>query len=191
MLPVERLHRIKEIITTRKNVKISELSKELDVSEMTIHRDIKPLVDDGFVIKTFGGVSLAQTSPVEANDDCVYCSRPIHEKLAYKLILSNNRSEIACCAHCGLLRHRQLGEEVVQAITFDFLRQTTISAHLATFVLDSSIDVGCCRPQVLTFEYKDHAEKFVKGFDGTVYPLEDAMESVFEKMNGSSGCCHK
>lgn len=190
MLPVERLERIQKIVQERKNVKISELSKELGVSEMTIHRDIKQLVDEGFVIKTFGGVSLAQTTVPVADDMCIYCSRPIHEKLAYKLILSNNQTETACCAHCGLLRHRQLGEEVSQAITYDFFKQTTISAQMASFVMDTSVHIGCCQPQVLTFESKEHATNFVKGFGGAVYQLNEAIEAVYEKMNGSGGCCH-
>lgn len=189
MLPVERLHRIKELIQKEKNLKISDLSNELGVSEMTIHRDLKPLVDEGIAIKTFGGVSLAKSAQVESNDMCIYCSRPIHEKLAYRLILQDNKIEIACCAHCGLLRHRQLGDDVIQAICYDFLKQTTISAQLTSFVLDTSIDIGCCQPQVLTFEWRGHAEKFVKGFGGVIYSFEEAMEVVFNKMKGAP-CCH-
>src|SRR5690625_1566185 len=150
MLPVERLHRIKELIQKKKNLKISDLSKELGVSEMTIHRDLKPLVEEGAVIKTFGGVSLANDDPVEPSDMCIYCSRPIHEKLAYRLILPNNKIDIACCAHCGLLRHRQLDDKVVQAICYDFFRQTTISAQLTSFVMGTTVDIGCCQPRVLT-----------------------------------------
>lgn len=188
MLPVERLHRIKKLIQAKKNVKISELSKELGVSEMTIHRDLRPLVEEGTVVKTFGGVSLPDTTSFPSKDICIYCSRDIQEKLAYRLILPNNIIEIACCAHCGLLRHKQVNDKVVQAICYDFFRQTTISAQLAFFVMDTTVDLGCCQPQVLTFEWQEHAEKFVKGFGGSVYSMEDAMEVVFNKMKGIS-CC--
>src|SRR5690625_4620171 len=47
MLPIERINRIKEIVTDKQTIKISELSKILNVSEMTIHRDLKPLIADG------------------------------------------------------------------------------------------------------------------------------------------------
>ncbi|MBO1002242.1 DeoR family transcriptional regulator [Pseudogracilibacillus auburnensis] len=191
MLPVERLNRIKELIQEKKNIKIAELSSELNVSEMTIHRDLKPLVEEGLIVKTFGGISLAESKPMEPNDTCIYCSRTINEKMAYRLILPNNKIEIACCAHCGLLRHQQLGDEVIQAICYDFFRQTTISAQLASFVMDTTIDMGCCQPQVLSFEWQDHAQKFVKGFGGNVYPFDEAMETVFNKMTGKNGCCHK
>ena len=190
MLPVERMERIKELILTRKNIKISELSKELGVSEMTVHRDLKPLVEDGLVIKTFGGVSLAKQKESQSTEAfCVYCSRPNEKKLGFRLILSNEKIEVACCAHCGLLRHKQIEQDVIQAICCDFLRRTTMSANVAYYVMDTSIDLGCCQPQVLPFEWREHAEKFVKGFGGVVYTFEEATEAVIEKMKGTS-CCH-
>lgn len=192
MLPVERVERIRQILETKKNVKISELSSRLNVSEMTVHRDIKPLIEDGFVNKTFGGVSLATSTKVEHHESnsCIYCHRPILEKTAYKLILKNQRTETACCAHCGLLRHEQLGEEVAQAICYDFLRQTTISVSLAYYVMDTSLNIGCCQPQVLSFEWEQHANQFVKGFGGTVYPFQDAVIVLQEKMKHSNNSCH-
>lgn len=167
-------------------MKISELSKALGVSEMTIHRDLKPLIEEGIVIKTFGGVSLAREQPHNKSrtDRCVYCDRRIQQRLAYRMILPNNKIEMACCAHCGLLRHRQLGDEAIHAICHDFLRQTTISAPLAWYVMDTSVDMGCCQPQVLTFEWQEHAEKFVKGFGGDVYAFAEAIEAVFRKCTG-------
>lgn len=187
MLPIERLHEIKERIQAEKNIKIADLSKDLGVSEMTIHRDLKPLIEEGLVVKTFGGISLATLPGTSNNELCVYCSRAIHDKLAYRLILSNNTIEIACCAHCGLLRHKQLDDQIIQAICYDFLRQTTISAQRSFFVMDTSIDLGCCQPQVLSFEWEEHAQQFIRGFGGDVYTFEEAIKAVFEKMNGS---CH-
>lgn len=191
MLPVERQHRIKELIEAKRSIKIAELSKDIGVSEMTIHRDLKPLIDQGMVMKTFGGVTLVNnhSGKVPNEDECVFCSRNIQERMAYRLIVANNKIEVACCAHCGLLRHRQLGDQVLQAISYDFLRQTTISAPLAWFVMDTSVHVGCCQPQVLTFEIREHADKFVTGFGGDVYTFQDAMDTIFQKMNGDEQSC--
>lgn len=192
MLPVERQNRIKELVQKKQSLKISELSNLLQVSEMTIHRDIKPLIEKGFIVKTFGGITIATEKKKKViHEECIYCSRMVHKKMKYRLILPNNKIEVACCAHCGLLRHRQLGEKVMQAICHDFLRQTTISAPLTWYVMDTSVDMGCCQPQVLPFEWKDHADKFVKGFGGEVYSFQEAIETVFEKMNGNAPCCHK
>jgi len=191
MLPIERQNRIKELIQVKHNMKISELSKELCVSEMTVHRDLKPLIDAGIVIKTFGGISLVTEYPHKEmpKDACVYCSRNIDDKLAYRLVRSNNTIEMACCAHCGLLRHRQLEDEEVQAICHDFLKQTTISAPLAWYIMDTTLHIACCQPQVLTFEWKEHAEKFVKGFGGNIYRFHEAQDNVFQQMN-ESHCKH-
>lgn len=193
MLPAERQRQIKDWIQTRQNLKISELSEWLGVSEMTIHRDVKALVEEGVVVKTFGGISLVRqyTGNHSNASECVYCSRQIKDNLAYRLILPNDRIETACCAHCGLLRHKQLGDRVVQAICRDFLRHTTISAALTTFVVDTTLDLGCCQPQVLTFEYLEHARKFMKGFGGTVLSFSEALETVDSKMHGHGSCHHK
>ena len=191
MLPIERLNTIKELIAAKQNIKISELSEALEVSEMTIHRDLKPLVDEGSVIKTFGGVSLVQSEKKQHDiNSCVVCSREIHSKLGYRIILPNNQVEMACCGHCGLMRQRQLGNEVVQSICQDFFKQTTLSAKLAWFVLDTSINMGCCQPQVLTFENKVHADKFIRGFGGIVASFDEAMDLIHKKMNLSNSCCN-
>lgn len=185
MLPVERLARIKEIVLEKENVKITELSTELNVSEMTIHRDVKQLVKDGFVVKTFGGISLAQTpsnAPAVNNQSCALCHRPIKDRFAYQLLLTNNRTERACCSHCGLIRQLQLKDEVVQAITYDFFTGTTMGANIAYFVINPSVQITCCQPQVLSFDSKDNAERFVKGFGGNAYTLQEALDIISEHM---------
>ncbi len=189
MLPIERINRIKELVEDKQTIKISELSEVLNVSEMTIHRDLKPLINDGIILKTFGGISLVENKPHTQNDNlCIVCSRAIHSKLGYRIILPNNKIEMACCGHCGLMREYQLGDQVIQSMCQDFLRHTTLSAKLAWFVFDTSIDMGCCQPQVLTFERKDHAEKFIKGFDGIIKSFDEALNLIQEKMNLSHSC---
>jgi len=187
MLPIERIERIKEIVSKKKNVKISELSEELNVSEMTIHRDVKQLVDDGFVVKTFGGISLAQTTPTETpdtkHDICSLCHRPVHDRFAYQLILTDDKIERTCCAHCGILRQLQLQHNVVKAITYDFFTGTTISAHIAYFVTEPSVQITCCQPQILVFNSKTNAERFVKGFSGIVHTYNEVLSKMKEHLN--------
>ncbi|WP_209121207.1 DeoR family transcriptional regulator [Alkalihalobacillus sp. BA299] len=193
MLPIERQRQIRMLIQTKKTLKISELSEQFNVSEMTIYRDIKPLVEEGLISKTFGGISLVEKNEQNLSNQsqCVYCHKPNNPKMAYRLILPDDKVETACCAHCGLLRHRQLGEEVLQAICHDFFMNTTISAPLTWYVMDTTLNIACCQPQVLTFENREHAEKFVNGFGGEIYGLQDAKEVVYQKMQGPTGCCSK
>ena len=191
MLPVERQNRIKMLMQEREHMKISELSQELAVSEMTIHRDLKPLINQGFVIKTFGGVTISQQHTSQQTPSpkaCIICQRHINERLAYRMIFPNNKIEIACCAHCGLIRHRQQADHISQAICYDFLKNTTINAPVSWYVMDTSIHIGCCQPQVLTFELKEDAEKFTKGFGGDIYTFDEALQTVHDKMH--QPCCH-
>lgn len=192
MLPIERQAKIKEILEMKKTVKIAELSDALQVSDMTVRRDIKPFIEQGYLIKTFGGVSLATSTIITSttNEACSYCHRSLNHKMTYKLMLTNQETEFACCAHCGLLRQEQLQDKVNQAICYDFLRQTTISVRNALFVMDSEIDIGCCQPQVLSFEWREHAEKFVKGFDGNIYTFQEASEVLQYKMQETNPSCH-
>lgn len=186
MLPIERIVRIKEIVSEKENVKIAELSESLQVSEMTIHRDIKQLVEDGFVIKTFGGISLAQTPPTRNLNNpslCTLCDREINTRFAYQLLLTNNQTERLCCAHCGLIRQLQLDKKVRQAITYDFFTGITMGANITYFVIDPSVRITCCQPQVLAFDSKDNAEKFVKGFGGRAYRLHDALTVIQDHMH--------
>lgn len=191
MLPIERRNQIKQLIQDNEHMKISELSKLLGVSEMTIHRDLKPLIKEEFVIKTFGGVTLAKDSATKQipDDACIICRRPVEERLVFRIIRKDNQIEMACCAHCGLLRFQQIEDQVMQIMTHDFLCHTTINGLTAWYVMDTSLVVSCCKPQVLAFESKKHADQFVKGFGGDVYSFQEALEKLHQKMN-SGTCCH-
>ena len=69
MLPIERQRQIKLLVQKNKTVKISELSEQFAVSEMTIYRDIKPLLEEGFITKTFGGIALAEKKEPSLSKD--------------------------------------------------------------------------------------------------------------------------
>jgi len=184
----ERQKKIMELIQSKQTLKISELSQCFGVSEMTIHRDIKPLIEEGLIMKTFGGISLGHTDQVPRHDpaDCAVCLRKINDRLSYRIILPQNRVDTACCAHCGLIRHKGVHDQVIQALCHDFLYHTTISSLIAWYVMDSSVDMHCCQPQLLAFGRKEDAEKFVKGFGGRVLSFELAMKEVTE---AGKGCC--
>lgn len=65
MLAVERRNLILEKIHEDKKVIVSELSKEFDVSEETIRRDLEKLADDGHVIKSYGGAVINEKSSID------------------------------------------------------------------------------------------------------------------------------
>ena len=58
MLPIERLSRIKKIITKKKQIDVATLSSMLDVTEATIRRDLEKLENENFLKRTHGGAVL-------------------------------------------------------------------------------------------------------------------------------------
>lgn len=157
---------------------------------MTIHRDVKAMVESGFVEKIFGGISLAdQKTGVTNLNECVVCQRSVNHRLSCRLILTNNRVENTCCAHCGILRSQMLGNEVLEILCCDFFTNTTISVKNAWLVMDTTIDLSCCQPQVLPFNHREHAEGFVRGFGGTVVTYEEVLERIIGTNQKGKGCC--
>jgi DeoR family transcriptional regulator, copper-sensing transcriptional repressor len=186
----ERQRQIKELIVKRKTIKISELSEIFAVSEMTIHRDIKTMVDSGLIEKIFGGIRLVNQDDYVSNEnECIVCHRSINHRWSCRLILTKNRIETACCPHCAFLQSKMLRDEVIEILCCDFFTNTTMSAKNAWFVMDTTVDLSCCQPQVLPFYQREHAEGFVRGFGGTALTYMEAMDKVIGQMDKSKGCC--
>jgi DeoR family transcriptional regulator, fructose operon transcriptional repressor len=58
MIPAERRARISELLLEQRAVRVSTLSDDLRVSEMTIRRDLERLEGDGMLVRTHGGAVL-------------------------------------------------------------------------------------------------------------------------------------
>lgn len=65
MLPVQRQNQILSEVASRGAVSIKALSGRLDVSEMTIRRDLQALEERGFVSRTHGGAVSTNASHLE------------------------------------------------------------------------------------------------------------------------------
>ncbi|WP_353949133.1 DeoR/GlpR family DNA-binding transcription regulator [Sporolactobacillus sp. Y61] len=59
MLKVRRQEAILSILNTNKSVEVAQLSKDLQVTEMTIRRDLKELEDKGQLVRMHGGARKA------------------------------------------------------------------------------------------------------------------------------------
>lgn len=62
----ERYTLILQMIQNQQKMSIIDLSHELGVSEITIRRDLKDLVDRGMVHRIYGGAIIAQASPIDS-----------------------------------------------------------------------------------------------------------------------------
>jgi len=67
MFGIERLQAIRELVKEKKSVEVAYLSKELDVSEVTIRRDLDKLEKEGLVEKTYGGAILIDNNQVTSD----------------------------------------------------------------------------------------------------------------------------
>lgn len=69
ILPLERQRRIQELVDERGVVRVAELSELLDVSEMTIRRDLMYLEDQGLLTRSHGGAVTRRRFQHEPNFD--------------------------------------------------------------------------------------------------------------------------
>ncbi|WJE17655.1 DeoR family transcriptional regulator [Halobacillus sp. ACCC02827] len=186
MLPIERRKQILTWLEKEEFLRVSTISRRLDVSEMTVYRDLKPLIEAEEVKKAANGITLAAGESSSSNG-CPYCLKETTSRLACQIIKRNQQIETTCCVHCALLRYEDLQEEVVQVIARDFLLDTTISAKTATFLLHSDAGIHCCHPQPIIFASRHQAEKFRKGFGGELHTFDSAKTTIIKEMNGD--CC--
>lgn len=66
MLAVERRKNIVEMINKNKRVLVPELSKQFEVTEETIRRDLEKLEQQGVLVRTYGGAIITDEYPSEA-----------------------------------------------------------------------------------------------------------------------------
>lgn len=187
LLPVERQQQILTWLDEEGTLKVSELSRRLGVSEMTIYRDIQPLAEQGKLDRTSKGLARA-SRPAQYPGQCVYCGKGTNTRFAVQLIRTDNGVEHACCAHCALLRYGDIRGEVAQVICRDYLTDTTMGGRMASFLIGADVRLSCCEPQVLSFCSRSDAERFRSGFGGTVYSFEEAIPAIRIQMDGTG--CH-
>lgn len=190
MLPIERQQKIMEWLQENKAMKISELSERLHVSEMTIYRDTKPLIEEGRLLKTKNGVMLYE-QPAILSNHCSYCKKLAEGRLAMTLIKKDQTIETLCCAHCAVLRYFDMESAVDQLIGQDFLTDVTISGKAAVYLLSPTIDIHCCEPRVLMLGTRQRAEGLQTGFGGEIGNLTETYHAIKSNMDQNSGpCCH-
>lgn len=181
MLPAKRQQQILTWLEKEKTLTVSELSKRFNVSEMTVYRDIKPLIDQNKILKTSRGISFIQKSPI-FSQNCTYCYKEANTRHSMQLITIDQTIEHTCCPHCGLLRYADIENRVSQIICKDFLNGTTISAKIAYYLIGADFQINCCKPQAIVFESSKQTEQFQKGFGGSIFTFEEAIVELKKLM---------
>ncbi len=107
---------------------------------------------------------------------CSLCGMNLagNENTAYEITMKNGKHVTYCCAHCGLYVHATETAKVKSARARDFISGEWMSPSEMTFLFKSSA-VPACAPSWIAFGKKEEAEKFQKGFGGTIYNFDEAL----------------
>ena len=169
----QRQKRILDCLAEKDSCSIQELAELLDVSAMTIHRDLDKLAEDGEVVKVHGGAILrASAAPAVAHaSTCPMCQQSVREQLAFTLQFDDESSKQACCPHCGLMMLNMQNPTLILAT--DFLHGNKVNALQATYLIKPDLKT-CCSPAVLAFASPDDAKRFQQGFGGETMSFSTA-----------------
>jgi len=176
---VARNVEILDYLKERHGAAIDELTRQFGVSHMTIHRELNKLEAAGLVRKKHGGALLASQTDLGGQAACAMCNKPAPSNTVFLLRQKDGTQTSACCPHCGLMLYAQRKDW--QAFATDYLHGHIVSAAQATYLLGSDVKV-CCVPSVLSFGSRADAEKFQKGFGGTLASMNEAARALHEMM---------
>jgi predicted transcriptional regulator len=179
----QREKKILEQVREHGSVSIKELAGALDVSAMTIHRDLNKLAAEGLVSKVHGEVMAPSTPGRGGGNTCAICGKAASERTAFVISVAGGESKRTCCAHCGLMLQEQT-DGVLQSMTADFLHGHMVSATQAYFVVQGELSI-CCVPSILSFGSKQEAGKFTRGFGGKVLSMFDAIHYLQSIMHAT------
>ena len=107
---------------------------------------------------------------------CSLCGMNLagNENTAYEIVYMDGTQETYCCPHCGLYEHAMKKDSVKSARARCFISGEWMDPDQAVFLFKSSA-VPACAPSWIAFGDKAEAEKFQKGFGGTLYSFEEAL----------------
>lgn len=147
MLPLERRRRIVEQISTNGSVKVIDLSKNFNVTEETIRRDLEKLEQENILKRTYGGAVLE----AESGREVPFVSRSERNKVE-KIFIGELASSLICDGDVIMVDSSTTSLEVVRKITG--LRNLTLITNSVVVTSDmvhhDNIDTICTGGHLLT-----------------------------------------
>ena len=171
-IPSERRGQILAWLKEDQVLRVDDLAARLDVSNMTVHRDLNALAEMGLVEKVHGGARLPDPHLI-TTEACTMCGMPIKTRMQFVVTTEDNKTIRACCPHCGLLMV-SARQDIATALLRDFIYGRIINVRQAYYVVESRISI-CCQPSVLAFASEADASDFQKGFGGQVLGFDQTQ----------------
>jgi len=178
----ERQKKIYQLIENQQSIGIREIGDHFSISNMTVHRDINRLVLAGLIQKGHGVVSLREQ--IVDKQHCGICGVYISERTKFIVNKMNGEQLLACCIHCGLFLLKTT-DQIASVMVPDFIYGTIVSAHDCIFVVGSIVKL-CCTPTILSFGASVDAERFIKGFGGSLSDFNGIIGFVHQSQAISS-----
>lgn len=127
MFPAERINKIKEILTKTKQIDIASLSDALNVTEVTVRRDLEKLENEDFLVRTHGGAVLNEESDkkeftlFEEDDEEVSSDRNIIGQIASLFVNDNDVVFLSQGAVSRYIARNLKGKKNVTVVTNDIV----------------------------------------------------------------------
>ena len=115
----------------------------------------------------------------QEHPQCSLCGMDLNKytHVRYTVTTTSEQQITTCGVQCGLLLQLNLGADFKSAIATDLLYHTTMPAEKAWYVYRSKI-ITDMSPGFIAFKSQDHADRFAKGFGGTVLTLQQSIDAV-------------
>ncbi|MCX7976573.1 MAG: DeoR family transcriptional regulator [Bellilinea sp.] len=164
-----RQQTILNLVEQKQTLTIAEIRKLLQVSAMTLHRDLRDLEEKKLIRRVHGGVVSGKMSFPVQFESCAHCGGELPVRTRITLIDQHGKKSQVCCCHCGfgLMRH----EEYSSALGVDFLYGTVVDLKHSLFLVKPQVKI-CCEPSVLLFADEEDALRMQKGFGGVIMNYE-------------------
>lgn len=164
-----RQQTILSLVERKPVLTIAEIRQILEVSAMTLHRDLRDLEEKRLIRRVHGGVVSGKIPLPVQIESCAYCEGELPNRTRIALIDQHGKKFQVCCCHCGFGFMKQ--EKYSSALGVDFLYGTVVDLKHGHFLVKPRVKI-CCEPSVLLFADEEDALRMQKGFGGQVMNYE-------------------
>ncbi len=118
-------------------------------------------------------------SMAQQRQQCSLCGMDLNKytHVRYTITTTDDQQVTTCGVQCGLLLQLNMGKSFKSAVATALLSHKTIAADKAWYLYHSKI-ITDMSPGFIAFASRDNAERFQKGFGGTVMTLQEALAII-------------